>query len=137
MEAARNSTAEAMKNAGNLLGIETGDAVGNAVKPTIGAIQQALRDGRDAALDAAKSVDAAGGDTGRNAGIEFRKAVEGVKIAAGIDARSSEGYSEFLRLKFGTTSDDAAERTADAAEATAEGVEELASKLNFTVMGMA
>jgi hypothetical protein len=136
MEAARNSTAEAMKNAGDLLGFEIGDSVDKAVKPTIGSIQQALRDGRDAALDAAKGVNAAGGDTGRNAGIEFRKAVEGVKIAAGIDARSSEGYSEFLRLKFGSPTDDAAERTADAAEETAEHTATLVNKLNFTVMGM-
>ena len=113
-----------------------GDSVGKAVKPTIGAIQQALRDGRDAALDAAKSVNAAGAGTGAAAGIEFRKAVEGVKIAAGIDARSSEGYSEFLRLKFGSPTDDAAERTAEAAERTADGVDDLASKLDFRVMGM-
>ena len=136
MDAARNSTAEAMKNAGNVLGLEMGDSVGKAVKPTIGAIQRALRDGRDAALDAAKSVNAAGAGTGTQAGIEFRKAVEGVKIAAGIDARSSEGYSEFLRLKFGAQSDDAAERAAKAAERTADGVDDLASKLDFKVMGM-
>ena len=136
MEAATSATSAAMKNAGDVLGLEMGDSVGKAVKPTIGAIQQALRDGRDAALDAAKGVSTAGKGTGTQAGIEFRKAVEGVKIAAGIDASSSEGYSEFLRMKFGSPTDDAAERTADAAERTADGVDDLASKLDFRVMGM-
>jgi hypothetical protein len=60
-----------------------------------------------------------------------------VKLTAGIDARSSEGYSEFLRLKFGTQADDDAERTAEATERTADGVENLAAKLNFSVVGFA
>jgi hypothetical protein len=135
-DAARNSTSEALKNAGNLLGIEMGDSVGKAVRPTIGAIQGALREGWQGAQDAAKAVAGAGAGTGTQAGIEFRKAVEGVKIAAGIDASSSEGYSEFLRMKFGSTSDDAAERTADGVEELVDGIDELASKLDFTVMGM-
>jgi hypothetical protein len=137
MDAARNSTAAAMKNAGDVLGLEMGNSVDKAVRPTIGAIQGALRQGWQDAKDAANSVNEAGKGAGAQAGIEFRKAVEGVKIAAGIDASSSEGYSEFLRMKFGSTTDDAAERTADAAERTADGVDELASKLDFTVMGMA
>jgi hypothetical protein len=136
VSSASESFNAAMQNAGDVLGIEMGDSVGKAVKPTIGAIQGALREGWQGAKDAAEAASKAGKGTGTQAGIEFRKAVEGVKIAAGIDARSSEGYSEFLRLKFGTTSDDAAERTAEAAEATAEGVEELASKLDFRVVGM-
>ena len=123
-------------NVGQAFGFEMGEAVNGAVAPAVGSIQQMLRDGKQAAIDAANAANGAGSGVGRQAGAEFRKAVEGVKIAAGIDARSSEGYSEFLRLKFGTQSDDAAERTADAAERTADGVDDLAGKLNFTVMGM-
>ena len=136
MQAASESASAAMQNAGDVLGIAIGDSVDDAVRPTIGAIQGALREGRQAALDAANSVNAAGGETGAKAGIEFKKAVEGVKIIAGVESRSSEGYSEFLRLKFGSPADAAAERTAEAAEETADNTAALLDKLNFSVVGM-
>jgi hypothetical protein len=113
-----------------------GAAAANAARPAVGGIQEALRAGWEDAKAAANDINKAGGQAGTDAGIKIKQALEGVKIAAGLDARSSEGYSEFLRLKFGSPTDDAAERTADAAEATAEGVDNLASKLDFRVMGM-
>jgi hypothetical protein len=134
--AAQASAQAAFQNAGDVLGIQMGDSVNQAVKPTVGAIQSALREGFQQSLDAAAAVDQAGADVGKNAGIQIKQALQGIKIAAGLDSRSSEGYSEFLRLKFGSPSDDAAEKTAENTERAADGIEDLAGKLNFSVVGM-
>ena len=134
--AAQDSAQAAFQNAGDVLGIQMGESVDAAVRPTVGNIQSALREGWQQSLDAAAAVDAAGGNAGEQAGIKIKQALEGVKIAAGLDASSSEGYSEFLRLKFGSPSDDAAEKTAENTERTADGIDDLAGKLNFSVVGM-
>ena len=135
-DSAAASAMSFMQDAGDLLGVEAGKSLSDAVKPTVGGIQAALREGWQESKKALEGVSADAVDVGAKAGAQFRKSVEGVRIAAGIDASSSEGYSEFLRLKFGNPSDDAAERTADGVEELVDGVDELASRLNFTVMGM-
>ena len=125
-----------LKNMGEALGLTAGESVEKSTAPALGKIRQAWREGWELSKDAAKDVAVSGVQAGQQAGVQIRKALEGVKIAAGIDARSSEGYSEFLRLKFGNPSDDANERAADAAEETADNTAALLDKLNFTVMGM-
>ena len=128
---------KSFQNLGEAFGIDMGRAASDAAGPAVGGIQAALRAGRQGMLDAANQIDKAGGQAGANAGIQIKKSLEGVKIAAGLDARSSEGYSEFLRLKFGSPSDGDAKRTADGVEDLVAISEDMRDKLNFNVMGMA
>jgi hypothetical protein len=112
-----------------------GESVGKAVAPTIGSIQAAVRAAGQQMADAKKEVEKVGGGAGEQAGIKIKEAIQGIKLSAGLDIRSSEGYSEFLRLKFGGSDEAVAERTAEAAERTADATEDVASKLNFSVVG--
>lgn len=136
LAAAKASTDKAMTAAGNVLGLELGDAVGKATKPTVGTFQQLVREGKAAALEAAASGKNAAGQVGNKVSIEVQKAVSGIKLVSGKDQATVEGYADFLKTKFGGGANEAEERTAEATERTADGMDELASKLDFRVVGM-
>jgi hypothetical protein len=135
-DAAAAASSRAMESAGDVLGLNLGDAVGEAVRPTVGTFQQLVRDGREAALAAAQGGAEAGSEVGGAVKAGLEKAAAGIKIVSGVDSRTSEGYSEFLRLKFGSQANEAEERAAEATERTAAATEDMASRLDFRVMGM-
>lgn len=136
LQAAQVNASAAVRSAGELLGVNVGQAAEEAARPTVGALQALVREGRRIRDESATATDDQTKKAAREVKIEVEKAVGGVKIAAGTDWNTTEGYAEFLRLKFGGGANDTEERIAEATERNADATEDVAAKLDFRVVSL-
>lgn len=103
-----------------------GGAAAEAGQSLVGPFQGAVRDARQAMIDARNAANEPRGQPAADAPV--RVEVDATKLVSAIDARSKEGVKEMLRLMYGG-GNNIEEKQLAAAERTADGVEDVVAAI--------